>query len=433
VRFLLARAAGACGGALPPPCAPRRGSPTGHVGRGRAPHPPTPARPPPPPRPPSDTSAPIPHLIYTLAWVPAACDALVRALLPPPLYLMKFRILGYFHTRITATVAELGIADALVEAPKTAAQLAHELACDEAYLFRLLRAAVQANLFTATKGTAAAGRTLFSNNALSSALRVDHPNTVRHMAIHQGAEMERAWQHLAHTVRTGKPAFQKAHGGEELFDYLRVRPAVEDTFSKAMSEVNNLSAKACIADYYARGRHARVVDVGGAHGAFLGAILRALPASTRGLLFDQPQVIQRAKAEWAEGGELVPLADRVSFVGGSFFDAATLPRFADGDVVNMRLILHDWSDEDSVKILTNLRTAIGAKRVTVALVEVCVPDAATDPTYCRAFFDLHMMCALAAKERTAGEWGRLLEGCGFRLNRVVPTRGLFSVMEAVPV
>ena len=378
-------------------------------------------------------SAPVPALIFTLSWLPVAFDAMIRALFPPSLYLMKYRILGYFHTRITASVAELGVADALAAGPKTAAQLAKQLSCDERALFRLLRAAVQANLFKASGGVATPTTTTFTNNALSACLRRDHPNSVRHMAIHQGAEMERAWQHLAYSVKTGQPAFQKAHNGEELFDYLRARPAVEDTFSKAMSEVNNLSAKAVIADYYAKTSFDRIVDVGGAHGAFLGAILKATPR-VRGLLFDQPQVIDRASTVWRkEDACLTHLLPRVDMVGGSFFEAKTLPKLEDGDLLNMRLILHDWSDADSVKILTALRSAIGTKRVRLALVEVCVPDGATDARFTRAFFDLHMMCALAAVERTAGEWGDLLARTGFKLNRVVATRGLFSVMEAVPV
>ena len=96
----------------------------------------------------------------------------------------------------------------------------------------------------------------------------------------------------------------------------------------------------------------------------------------------------------------------------------------------MRLILHDWSDADSLKILGNLRKAIGSKKVTLALVEVCVPDGMTDPRWERAHFDLHMMCALLAKERTRAEWRELLKTAGFSLDRVVSTRGLFSVMEA---
>ena len=116
-------------------------------------------------------SAPVPALIFTLSWLPVAFDALIRALFPPSLYLMKYRILGYFHTRITASVAELGVADALASGPKTAAQLAKELSCDERALFRLLRAAVQANLFKASGGVATPNTTTFTNNAFSACLR----------------------------------------------------------------------------------------------------------------------------------------------------------------------------------------------------------------------------------------------------------------------
>jgi hypothetical protein len=355
---------------------------------------------------------------------------------------MRYRICAYMSTRITAAVAELGVADALVAGPKTAAALAVELKCDERQLFRLMRGAVQSGLFEEAPAAGGGGgapaasttTTLFRNNAQSAVLRGDHPNSVRHMAIHQGEEMERAWAQLAWGVKTGGRMFERAHGGEDLFAYLKARPATETIFSKAMAEVNGLSAKAVIADYYAARPFTRVVDIGGAHGAFLAAILEGLPGkpALKGLLFDQPQVADRAAALWkAPASAYAPLLPRVAFAGGSFFEAASLPALRDGDVLNMRLILHDWSDADSIAILTNLRTAIGTARVTVALVEMCVPSGTADPVFQRGVMDLHMMCALGAKERTAEEWAGLVGQAGFKLKAVVPTRGLFSVMECV--
>ena len=102
--------------------------------------------------------------------------------------------------------------------------------------------------------------------------------------------------------------------------------------------------QAAIADYFVPKRPARVVDVGGAYGVFVGEIVAAIPG-TRGLIFDQPQVIERARKVWAGDAALAPVAGRVGFAAGSFFDATTLPTFEDGDVLAMRLILHDWSDE----------------------------------------------------------------------------------------
>ena len=111
-------------------------------------------------------------------------------------------------------------------------------------MFRLLRGAVQAGIFDASADAiATSGKTTFRNNRLSAVLRADHPNTVRHMAIHQGEEMERAWGQLAWGVKTGGRMFERAHGGQPLFDYLKAKPEVEHIFSRAMAEVNGLSAK----------------------------------------------------------------------------------------------------------------------------------------------------------------------------------------------
>ena len=57
-----------------------------------------------------------------------------------------------------------------------------------------------------------------------------------------------------------------------------------------------------------------------------------------------------------------------------FLLAETLPRGSrrdgKGDVYIMRQICHDWPDNATVEILTNLRTAMGDAPCTLALVEV---------------------------------------------------------------
>jgi hypothetical protein len=50
------------------------------------------------------------------------------------------------------------------------------------------------------------------------------------------------------------------------------------------------------------------------------------------------------------------LLSRMSFSGGSFFDAGKIPAAAsNSDVFTMRQILHDWSDADSLNILKQVR------------------------------------------------------------------------------
>ena len=56
------------------------------------------------------------------------------------------------------------------------------------------------------------------------------------------------------------------------------------------------------------------------------------------------------------------LTARTDFVGGSFFEAATIPKAVDGsrDLYVMRSVLHDWNDPKTCEILANIRAAMGA-------------------------------------------------------------------------
>jgi hypothetical protein len=92
------------------------------------------------------------------------------------------------------------------------------------------------------------------------------------------------------------------------------------------------------------------VDVGGGHGRLLAAILAATPAA-QGVLYDQPQVVADAPTLLQEHG----IDARVRIERGSFFE--TVP--AGGDLYVLKLIIHDWPDEQAVTILRNVRDAAG--------------------------------------------------------------------------
>jgi hypothetical protein len=44
--------------------------------------------------------------------------------------------------------------------------------------------------------------------------------------------------------------------------------------------------------------------------------------------------------------------------------------------------------------------------------------------------DMNMLVMLGGRERTSEEFRTLLAKCGFELERVVPTQGMFAVLEA---
>jgi hypothetical protein len=228
-------------------------------------------------------------------------------------------------------------------------------------------------------------------------------------------------------------AFEKAHDGHSLWEYLQARPEVEEVFSKAMHNVDSQSLKAQLSDFE-WGRFQRVIDVGGANGSVLAAVLLRNP-QMHGVLFDQPQVVAKAELAWQKQAEWQTVSNRVKMIGGNFFKPETLPLVRDGDLIFMRAILHDWSDEESVRILKSLRKAIGDAKVTLALSELTLaPEFSSSPMHAvRYNVDMLMHGVVRGKERTVAEWEKLFAASGFQLKEVHVLRCPHTITEAVPV
>ena len=83
-----------------------------------------------------------------------------------------------------------------------------------------------------------------------------------------------------------------------------------------------------------------------------------------------------------------------------------------------------------------VRAAIGSHTgCKLLIVESCLSSSHMSSTHTpRMCGDIHMLVQYGeAKERTEQQFGELLQATGFKLNRVIPTKSLFFVMEAVPV
>ena len=159
-----------------------------------------------------------------------------------------------------------------------------------------------------------------------------------------GREPFVAWGQLLAAVRTGRPSFELVFGAPR-FDWLAQNPEAAARFQAAMVALSGDVVEP-IATAYAFGDLGVVVDVGGGHGGLLSAILARHP-SVKGILFDLPEGIAAASA--GLGGPL----PRCDLVAGDFFEA--VPEGA--DVYLMKKVLHDWSDDDAVRILVNCRPA----------------------------------------------------------------------------
>ena len=174
-------------------------------------------------------------------------------------------------------------------------------------------------------------------------------------------------------------------------------------------------------DAYDFSAFSTVVDVGGATGNLLSAILSRHPGP-RGILFDRPHVVSDAPALLAALG----VTDRATIEAGSFFE--TIP--AGGDVYILSHIIHDWSEEQCLTILGHVRRAMRPDG-RLLLVEMVLP--AGDTQHLGKLLDIVMLVLPGGQERTEEEYRTLLGKAGFRLIRVVPTDSAASVVEAVLV
>jgi hypothetical protein len=307
---------------------------------------------------------------------------------------------------VLLAVARLRLLDRLDDGPASAADVAARASLKPDKVFRVLR-------FLAAQGVIdcdAQGR--FAHTPRSRLLQ-SHQSGLRFMRESMGAAIG-----LAECLETGKPAFDCSFG-MPVFEYLSRHPETVRYFADLMSRTT------AIVEAFVFGQHRfepfrLAVDVGGSHGGLMLQLLSRY-ASARGIVFDTPKTAEQARAVLAES----PAAGRVEAQGGDFFEAVP----PGGDLYLLKQILHDWNDEECVRILRSIRAAI-SDRGRLAVIEYLLPEA---PLPHSGFaMDVHMMVLSTGQERTLSEYVSLFAAAGFELARVTGNPAGQSVAEAVP-
>ena len=333
--------------------------------------------------------------------------------LPPHLQLIEMGT-AYRVSRIVYAAAKLGLADHLAAGPRSAAELAGPLKLHAASLHRLMRTMASLELL------AERPEQRFALTALGEALKTGAPSSARASLLMIGSRWyQSSFEEFIHALETGRTGFEKAHG-MGLFDYLAKHPEEASLFSDAMVGLHSGEPPA-VAAAYDFSNFDTVVDVGGATGNMLAAILTR-HTRPRGVLFDRPHVVKDAPALLAEKG----VSDRVAIVAGDFF--ATVP--AGGDAYVLSHIIHDWNADQCLTLLGHVRKAIKpAGRLLI--IEIVLTEG--DAPHPGKMLDIVMLVVTGGQERTESEYRALLAKTGFQLSRVVPTASAVSVVEAVPI
>ena len=312
---------------------------------------------------------------------------------------------GYALSRCLHIIADLGVADALGETPRTAADLATAVGAHPDALARAMR-------LLAAHGVFAADGDAVRHSPASRLLRDDHPRSMRAFARMFGQPINWAvFGALGHAVRTGTPAVSAVQP-DGFWAYLARHPEEGRVFNAAMVGKAHGQVAGVLAAYDFSGGGV-VGDIGGGRGHLLRAVLDAAPAA-RGILFDLPHVVEEAAAL---------ASDRLALRPGDFFRDA-LPRC---DTYLLMEIIHDWADEEALAILRAVRASAPAG-ATVLLIETIVPEE-PGPDWAK-LLDIHMLALLGGRQRTRREYAALLGQAGFRLAREIDTGAGIAILEA---
>jgi hypothetical protein len=323
-------------------------------------------------------------------------------------------IRGYQFTQALYAAARLGLPDLVANGPQSVTDLSGSCGVAAPVLARLLRALTTLGVF------AEVAPGVFGPTPRSQLLRAGVPGSRRAMLMLSGSQLYAGWGQLLHAIQTGETTARRVYG-MDAWEWRAQHPEMNAIFNDAMVE-GSAGRVAALVAAYDFAPFGTVVDVGGGHGELLGAILRANP-STRGILFDQPDVVAGA------GGirEQADIRERCTVVGGSFFEA--IP--SGGDAYVLKSIIHDWDDESAHAILRTVRRAMETSGTLLLMDWVLPEDRALNLG--EAIADLNMLVLLEGKERTASEFAALLDATGFRLERVVRTGSNISIVEGACV
>ena len=328
-------------------------------------------------------------------------------------------IRGFQVSRIIRLAADLGLADRIApEGASPIAALAEASGVLPHQLLRVVRALAAFGIFQLDADFQPDGLGSVRHTPKSLLLRSDAPRTLHHAARFWAGEGSwRAWEALDVALQGNVP--HEAAWGTSRFAYLREHPDEARTFDAFMAHFGD-DRHGALAGAYDFSRTTTIADVGGGNGEMLRRILARYP-NARGVVLDREDVVAAITDEARAGG-------RLTTQGGSFFEAVP----AGGDVYLLCRVLHDWPDDQALRILNCCRTAMGPNARLLVVEGLLHPDP-TRGARAEYLIDMQMMAMFGnARERTEAEFGELLERAGLRLARVIATGSSVSILEAAP-
>lgn len=240
----------------------------------------------------------------------------------------------------------------------------------------------------------------------------EHPYSLKNAARLWKEEHLVCWSHLSDSLKRGVSAFQQLFG-KKWFDFLKNNPEKNELYHSALAIYarQDYAAFSSSIDF---DKHRSLMDVGGSTGALLIDILNK-NSHLEGVLLDLPNVIQLVKIP-------AHLQERIRCISSDFF--RDFPVLQVESVVLSR-ILHDWADEEAIKILEKIHSSLSDNPDNRLYILEKIQD---EENANGSLLDLNMLVMTGGVERTLKDFKLLLAKTGFVLEEIKPLNQVSSIL-----
>jgi acetylserotonin N-methyltransferase len=303
---------------------------------------------------------------------------------------------AFRRSKIMFTGVSLGVFDALAKQPRSASELAPDLACDADALRRLLESLVGVGLLKYRDG-------VFANTPAADQYLTSHsPSRMTGYVQYSNRVMWDMWGNLEGAIREGTHRWQETYGwdGPIFSSFFKTEESLRE-FLMGMHGFGMMTSPQVVSSID-MSRFTHLVDLGGATGHLPMAACRRYP-HLKATVFDLPSAIPLAR----EIAGTCDVADRIDFVGGDFF-VDPLPN---ADVYWLGRIIHDWSAEKIEILLAKIFDALPSGGG-LMIGEKILNETKDGPRWAQ-LQDINMLIVTEGRERSLSEYEQLLTHAGF--------------------
>ncbi|HYW48344.1 MAG TPA: class I SAM-dependent methyltransferase [Bryobacteraceae bacterium] len=303
---------------------------------------------------------------------------------------------AFRRSKTMFTAVSMGVFDRLHDAPARASGLAAAMGVDAAPLERLLDGCAAMGLLRKIAG-------VYANEPVADTyLYAGSPDSLRGYVRYSDEALYPMWGNLAAAIAEGTHRWKQTFGleGSIFSSFFRTPEAMRD-FLRAMHGFGMLTSPKVVTAFDL-GRFRRLVDLGGATGHLAIAACERYP-QMRAVVFDLPRVAPFAHEQVA----LSPARDRIEVVAGDFFQ----DELPEADLYAAGRVLHDWPEEKIDALLGRACRRL-PEGGALLLAEWLLNEDGVGPVAAN-LQSLNMLIVTEGKERSLGEYTRLLKRAGF--------------------